>query len=120
MISSRSYRDLIVWQKSVSLVSRIYSFTQFFPMEEQFGITSQIRRAGTSIPANIAEGQARQGKKEFLQFLSIAQGSLAEVETFIIISKNLEYLTEANSEKLLTDCEETAKLLAGLKKSLQS
>ncbi|MBW1835006.1 MAG: four helix bundle protein [Deltaproteobacteria bacterium] len=120
MTSSRSYRDLIVWKKSINLVTRIYNCTSSFPREEKFGITSQMRRAGTSIPANIAEGQARHGKKEFLQFLSIAQGSLAELETFLIISKNLDFLTEASLKELLTDCEEIAKLLYSLKRSLNS
>ena len=120
MKSSRSYQDLIVWKKSINLVTKIYNYTLSFPREEKFGITSQMRRAGTSISANIAEGQARQSKKEFVQFLSIAQGSLAELETFLIISRNLGFLNQANSEELLNDCSEIAKLLYRLKKSLTS
>jgi len=120
MERSRSYRDLIVWQKSIALVGKIYSFTRSFPREEIYGITSQIRRAGISIPANIAEGQARNSKGEFLQFLGIAQGSLAELETLLMISRNLDYLTSADAEALLSDCEEISRLLAGLKKSLRS
>jgi four helix bundle protein len=118
MEHSRSYRDLIVWQKSINMVKTIYGFTRSFPGEEMYGITMQMRRAGVSIPANIAEGQARSGKKEFLQFLGIAQGSLAEVETLLTISEDLGYLSKKNFEKTLQDCKEIARLLAALKRSL--
>jgi four helix bundle protein len=101
------------------LVEKIYSCTRSFPKEEIYGITSQMRRASISIAANIAEGQGRNTAGEFRQFLGIAQGSLAESETLIIISRNLGYLTEADSEMLLNGCEETAKLLFNLKKSLK-
>jgi len=120
MEPSRSYRDLIVWKKSIALVGTIYSSTRSFPKEEMYGMTSQIRRAGVSIPANIAEGQARNSKGEFRQFLGIAQGSLAELETLLEISKNLGYLTSSNAEATLNVCEEIGKLLAGLKNSLHA
>lgn len=120
MEHSRSYRDLIAWKKSIALVGKIYSCTRSFPKEEMYGLTSQIRRAGISIPANIAEGQARNSKGEFLQFLGIAQGSLAELETLLVISQNLGYLTSTDAEGLLNDCEEIGKLLAGLKRSLNT
>ena len=84
-----------------------------------YGITSQIRRAGVSIPANIAEGQARNTKGEFLQFLGVAQGSMAEVETLLEISKDLGYLSSPVVKELLEKCEEIGKLLAGLKRSLE-
>ena len=116
---SRSYRDLVVWRKSIDLVGRIYSSTRSFPREETYGITSQIRRAGISIPANIAEGQGRNSVGQFRQFRGIAQGSLAELETLLTISRNLEYLTATDSERLLSGCGEIGKLLASLKKSLQ-
>lgn len=119
MEGSRNYRDLIVWKRSVDLVGTIYSSTRSFPREEIYGITSQIRRAGVSIPVNIAEGQARNSRGEFRQFLGIAQGSLAELETLLTISGNLAYLTSRDVERLLNDCAEIARLLAGLKKSLQ-
>ena len=119
MEGSRNYRDLIVWKKSIDLVGTLYSCTRSFPREETYGITSQIRRAGISLPANIAEGQARNSEGEFRQFLGIAQGSLAELETLLTISGNLEYLTLRDVEGLLNDCAEIARLLAGLKKSLQ-
>ena len=118
MKGSRSYRDLIVWKKSVELVSNIYVSTRSFPKKEVYGITSQIRRAGVSVSANIAEGQGRNSPGEFRQFLGIAQGSLAELETLLIISGNLQYLTPAGTYELLKKCEEIGRLLAGLKSSL--
>lgn len=110
---------MIVWKKSIDLVGMIYSSTRSFPKEEIYGVTSQIRRAGVSIPANIAEGQGRNSKGEFRQFLGIAQGSSAELETLLIISRNLKYLIASDAEKLLKQCEEIGRLLAGLKSSLR-
>ena len=111
---------MIALKKSIDLVGKIYSSTRSFPKEEMYGVTSQIRRAGISIPANIAEGQARNSVGEFRQFLGIAQGSLGELETLLLISKNLGYLPQTAAEELLKDCEEIARLLAGLKNSLKS
>ena len=93
----RSYKDLIVWQKSMDLVELVYQATKGFPREELYGLTNQIRRASVSIPSNIAEGQARNSTAEFRNFLSIARGSLAEVETQLLIAERLNYL---DSEKL--------------------
>nr|WP_255346722.1 four helix bundle protein [Synechococcus sp. PCC 7336] len=104
----------------MNLAVKIYAATRSFPAEEKFGITSQIRRAATSIPANIAEGQARKTTGEFLQSLGIARGSLAELETFIILSAKLDYLTLTNSENLLNACTEIGKMLRGLMKSLST
>ncbi|MCK9425424.1 MAG: four helix bundle protein [Ignavibacteriaceae bacterium] len=98
----------------------IYTSTQHFPKEEIYGLISQIRRAAVSIPANIAEGQARNTTGEFIQFLGIAKGSLAELETLIILSENLNYMQKEVSENLLKDCEEISRLLSGLKKSLST
>jgi len=81
------YKDLRIWQSGIDLVKKIYSATKGFPEEEKFGLTSQMRRAAVSVPSNIAEGFKRQHKKEFKQFLNICLGSLAEVETQLIISK---------------------------------
>jgi four helix bundle protein len=88
----RTHKDLLVWQKSIAFVTTIYDETRHFPKEELFCIVSQIRRAAISIPSNIAEGCARKTKNECIQFLHIALGSAAELETQIIISTNLNYL----------------------------
>lgn len=93
----KSYKDLIVWQKSMDLVAMVYQVTKMFPKEELYGLTNQLRRAAVSIPSNIAEGQARNSTAEFRNFLSIARGSLAEVETQLLIAERLNYL---GSEKL--------------------
>ena len=115
-----SYRDLVVWQKSIDLAVRTYSITRSFPAEERFGIISQMRRAATSIPANIAEGQARKTTGEFLQSLGIARGSVAELETFLTLSKKLAFLSRKDCESLLTDCAEINKMLHALMKSLST
>lgn len=86
MTSLKSHRGLEVWKRSIDLVETIYRVSSGFPAEEKFGLTSQIRRAAASVPANTAEGAARTGAREFLQFLSVSSGSLAEVETFLILA----------------------------------
>ena len=118
MESVKSYRELIIWQKSMDLVTMIYKFTASYPREEMFGLTSQLRRAAVSIPANISEGQARNTSGEFRQFLGIAYGSLAELETLTILSNNLNYLTTKNAEILLKNCSEIGKMINGLLKTL--
>ena len=120
MNSLSSYRELKVWQKSIDLAVRIYEVTQHFPSTEKFGIISQMRRASTSIPANIAEGQARRTTGEFLQLLGIARGSLAELETFLNLSERLAYLSNESSLSLLSDCIEISKMLNALMKSLST
>ncbi len=85
----KSYKNLTVWQKSIELVKYIYEITKYFPKEEIYSLTSQMRRAAISIPSNIAEGQSRKNLKEYIQFLNIAYGSAAELETQIIIAKDL-------------------------------
>jgi four helix bundle protein len=110
----QSYRDLVAWNKSMDLVTEIYQVTEKFPKEELFGLMSQLRRAAVSIPSNIAEGKGRLSKGEFRQFLGNARGSLAEVETQIIIAQNLAYLDEAETKRLLTQVEEVGKILNGL------
>jgi len=120
MSNVRSYRDLLVWQKSIDLAEMIYLDSKSFPAEERFGLTSQIRRAAVSVPANIAEGAARTGTGEYLQFLSVASGSLAEVETFLILAERLKLLSADRTQTLLTHCEEISRMLAGLKRSLRS
>ena len=116
----RSYSDLIAWQKAVKLVTEIYRVSKRFPSEELFGLTSQLRRAAISIPSNIAEGQGRLGRKEFLHFLGNARGSLGEVETQIIIARNLDYLSEAEMNDILELSAEVGRILNGLLSSLKA
>ncbi|MCB0262834.1 MAG: four helix bundle protein [Calditrichaeota bacterium] len=120
MKSLSSYRELIVWQKSIVLAEKIYKITRSYPAEEKYGMISQMRRSATSVPANIAEGQARRSTGEFLQSLGIARGSLAELETFLILSERLGFLVKTNSELLLNDCAEINKMLNALIKSLST
>ena len=116
----RSYSDLIAWQKAVKLVTEIYRVSKRFPSEELFGLTSQLRRAAISIPSNIAEGQGRLGRKEFLHFLGNARGSLGEVETQIIIARNLDYLSEAEMNDIMELTAEAGRILNGLLSSLKA
>ena len=116
MERSKSYRDLIAWKKSIDLVGKIYSFTRSFPKEEIYGLTSQIRRAAVSIPSNIAEGAGRSGHREFVQFLSIARGSLSELETQLLIAADLGYMdTKHRAFEIL---ERVSRLMTGLHKKL--
>jgi len=115
----QSYRDLEVWQKAMDLSVECYRVTKGFPKDELFGMTSQIRRAAASIPANIAEGQGRPGTKEFLNFLGIARGSLMEVETHLILCQRVGLLPETELTKLLSLTDQVSRMLAGLRKSLQ-
>jgi four helix bundle protein len=113
-----SYRDLVVWQKAVELVTAIYAATSSFPKHEIFGLTSQLRRCSVSVPSNIAEGQGRATKGEFIQFLSHARGSLFELETQVCIATKLGYLSPENSRILEKQAEEVARILNGLLTSL--
>jgi four helix bundle protein len=106
----KSYRDLLIWQKGIAFVKQVYQETAHFPDNERYGLTNQMRRAAVSIPSNIAEGQARQHTGEFRQFLFIALGSIAEIETQIIISKELGFLSDAVSASLQTDLLELQKM----------
>lgn len=95
-IMRRKHHDLQVWQLGIELVKSVYTLTRAFPDSEKYALASQMQHAAVSIPSNIAEGAARNGKKEFLQFLSIARGSLSELETQVIISKEIGYLQDAD------------------------
>lgn len=117
MSGIQSYRDLRVWQLGMDLTVNLYQVTKSFPKEELYGLTSQIRRASSSIPANIAEGHAR-GTKEFLQFLRIAQGSLTEVETHLMIAQRVGILPEENLTELLRMTEQLGRMLNKLRTSL--
>lgn len=105
-----NYKELILWQKSITLVSDVYKATATFPDRERFNLISQINRAAVSIPSNIAGGAGRNSDKEFVQFLAIAHASTYEVETQLIISKNLGYLSEEDLEGLLEKLEELQKI----------
>jgi len=94
-----SYRQLLAWQKAMQLVTRIYTITKQFPREELYGLTNQLRRAAVSVPSNIAEGQARYSAREFHHFLSHARGSLVEIETQVMISENLGYISHDEAKK---------------------
>ncbi|HWB00364.1 MAG TPA: four helix bundle protein [Pirellulales bacterium] len=122
-MSNCGYRDLIVWQKAIDLVEAIYDATRGFPTEERYGLSSQLRRAAVSIPSNIAEGQGRASSRDFARFLEIALGSLAEVETQLVIAGRLHtrdprYLSADRCDDLLITANEIGRLLRGLQKSV--
>ncbi|MDM1557026.1 MULTISPECIES: four helix bundle protein [Chryseobacterium] len=108
-----NFKDLLVWQKSIDFVTEVYRTTEAFPKNEFYGLMSQIRRAAVSIPSNIAEGNSRRSKPDYLQFLKISRGSCAEVETQLIISKNLKFLNEEDYLKLNQEIIEITKMLNG-------
>jgi four helix bundle protein len=114
----RSYQELAVWQKAMTLAAECYQVTRAFPKEELVGISSQIRRAAASVPANIAEGQGRYSTKEFLRHLSIARGSLNELETHLILSQRIGLLPNDRLLPLLDLADEISRMLTGLRKSL--
>ncbi len=113
-MGSRNYKGLLAWQKGMDLVTACYKLTANFPAFERYGLADQLRRAAVSIPANIAEGQGRQYDAEFVRFLYIASGSLAELETHIQIAQRLDYLDQLAADHLLEQCTEVARLLHGL------
>jgi len=115
---SRSFRDLEVWKLAIDLVKKVYQVTHSFPASENFGLINQIRRAAVSIPSNIAEGQSRNSTKEFKQFLAISLGSLAELETQLIIAKEIEYLTQNGLDALLSPLDRIRKMIKGLSKGI--
>ena len=109
-----SYRDLLVWQKSISLAKELYAATKRFPEDERFGLISQIRRAAVSVPSNIAEGQARRTAKSFTQFLYISKGSLAELDTQLILSHEFKYVEKEECDKLLKQIDELQRMIFSL------
>ena len=112
-----NHKDLDVWKKAIGLVKDVYEITNGFPADERFGITQQIRRAAVSVPSNIAEGSGRNGDKELLKFLYIALGSLAELETQLIISHELKF---CGNKEILDKIEEVRKMTIGLIKYMKS
>lgn len=117
---AKPHRKLKVWQKSIDFVAEIYAKSRVFPVEERFGLISQIQRCACSIPANIAEGAARKSTKEYRHFLYIARGSLSEIDTYLEICLKLGYLNEAEYLALNEKLSEMSKMLNGLIKSLAS
>ncbi len=117
-IKPRHYKDLLIWQKGMALAKVVYRLSLQFPADERYGLTAQVRRAAVSVPSNIAEGQARHTTKEFLQFLSHAQGSLAELETQLLLSVELEYVRQEAASPGLQEIDELQKMIVGLKRKL--
>lgn len=113
------FERLTVWQEAMELVAHVYTATKTFPSEEPFGLVSQLRRAAISVPANIAEGKGRYHRKEFLQFLYTARGSLYEMMTLIKTAQMLQYLSQQHCEALLSRCQSIASMLSGLINSLK-
>lgn len=116
---SNSYRDLIAWQKAFSLVTEVYRDTEAFPKNEMYGLTSQTRRAAVSVVSNIAEGQGRKSRGEFEQFLGHAKGSLAELETQLLLANALAFLADDRLNELLARCDAVSRLVNGLMQSLR-
>ena len=119
MTDIRSYQDLEVWQMAMDLVEDCYRLTRQFPREEQYGLTSQIRRAAVSIPANIAEGYGRDMTGSFIQFLRVAQGSVRELETHLLLSGRLEFISREDLAKPLGLAERISKMLRSLIRKLE-
>ena len=114
-----SYRDLRVWQIGMDIVGQVYEVTRNFPKAEVFGLTSQIQRAAVSVPSNVAEGHARGGTREFLHFITISLGSLAELETQLVIAHRLKYVDNETLGRVLLMCNALGKMLRALQKSLK-
>jgi four helix bundle protein len=114
----RHYQELIAWQKAMDLVEEVYTATRRFPREEIYGLTSQVRRAAVSIPSNIAEGQGRRTTADFIRHLSIAYGSLLELETQVLIATRLRYLPPENCNNVIHKAGEVGRILNGLMSSL--
>jgi four helix bundle protein len=117
MSKLESYRDLEVWKISMQLAREVYQITEGMPKHEIYGLTSQIRRASVSVPANIAEGYGRNHRKEYVQFLGVANGSLKELETLLLLAHDLNYINDI--AKLMSLCESAGRLLNRLRQSLQ-
>lgn len=114
-----SYRDLLVWRKAMDLAAGAYAVSKLMPRAEQFRLTAQLLRAAVSVPANIAEGRARTGRREFLHFLSVASGSLAETETLLILAVRSGLLERADALPVFQTAEEVGRMLTTLKQSLR-
>ncbi len=118
-MTGKNYQDLIAWQKAMDLVERVYRATASFPREEAYGLTSQTRRSAVSVPSNIAEGQGRRTTGEFVHQLSVAHGSLRELETQVLIAERLQYLKSDVAKQLMTAAGEVGRLITGLSNSFE-
>ena len=118
--SPRSYKDLVVWQKGIELAKIVYRLTPSYPTEEKFGVAAQMRRAVISIPSNLAEGQATHTTGEFVQFISHAEGSVAELDTLLILSIELKFCSEANAQSAFGLINELRKMLNVLRRKLST
>ena len=116
----KTYRDLLVWQKGMTLVIEVYKLTNLFPREELYGLTSQIRRSAVSLPSNIAEGHGRNTTQDYIRFLYIANGSLYELQTQVEIALNLEYVSQADFEHIYEQSREIERMLSRLIQKLES
>jgi four helix bundle protein len=119
-VQVRNYKDLTAWQKGMDLVELVYAATREWPREELYGLSNQVRRAAVSVPSNIAEGQGRASTREFLHHLSIARGSLLEVETQVLWARRLGYSAPSLLDHLLTSTAELGRLINGLYRSLEA
>ena len=119
-MDGQNFRDLKVWQLGMQLAEEIYHLSQQFPKHETYGLGSQIQRAAVSVPANIAEGHAIGSTRDFARFLGIAQGSLAELETHLMLAERLKYGNPIDIVSILSRCGEEARMLRGLRKSVRS
>ena len=116
--TTRSYKDLVVWQKGIALAKLIYQLTKKFPSEEKFGLVAQMRRAAVSISSNVAEGQARHTTGEFIQFISHAEGSVAELDTQLILSIELKFCNSVTAEPTFALINEIRRMLNALRRKL--
>jgi four helix bundle protein len=116
---ARGFRTLMAWKKAYELTIEVYRLSKKFPKEEIYGLTSQLQRAAVSVPANVAEGYERNHRKEYLQFLFIAKGSLGEIETYLLLAKDLGYLSENEYTSASQIREETSRIIKGLIRALE-
>jgi len=118
--TAQGYRDLVVWQKGIALAREIYLLTKNLPADEKFGLVSQMRRAAVSVPSNIAEGQARNTTGEFIQFISHAEGSVAELDTQLTLCQDLKLLSSSDCSNAATLLDELRRMLNGLRRKLST
>jgi four helix bundle protein len=118
-MATSNYKQLRVWQNGMELVRRVYGLTRSFPKHELFGLSSQVQRAAVSVPANIAEGHTRGTTKEFLRYVTMAHGSLAELETMFLVAQDLQYIEAEGLSQLTGLCDATGRMLGSLRRALK-